>query len=227
MQVGFDFTVSTMKDLTEAIEEYGILPYFANSLPGFSIEEHAAPQVWFSDDAEGIWEWKGPVIQKTGCAYGKFFEKKAAFVSREWFLDLANCRRDGYDYEGFYNDGFSERRDKYLFDLVEARGPLLSKELKALGGYGKGGRGGFDTCVNRLQAQCFVVISNFVYQTDKNGREYGWGIAEYATPEQFMGAEYISSMYSRDPEESYERVLEHICGLLPGAKADDVRRFLR
>jgi len=216
-----------MKDLTDAIEEYGFLPYFCNSLSGFSIEEHVAPQAWFSDDQEGVWEWKGPVIRETGCAYGKFFEKKAAFVSREWFIDLANYRRDGYDYEGFYNDGYAEYRDKYLFDLIEANGPLLSKELKVLGGYRKGGRKGFDTSINRLQAQCFVVISDFTYQMDKNGKEYGWGVAEYATPEQFMGEEFIVEIYDRDPKESYERVLEHICRLVPSAKTEDVRRFLK
>jgi len=224
--MSFDFIIRTMKDLTEVIEEYGILPYFCNSLLGFSIEEHVAPQAWFSDDQEGVWEWKGPVIRETGCAYGKFFEKKAAFVSRDLFLDLANYRRDGYDYEGFYNDGYAEYRDKYLFDLIEANGPLLSKELKALGGYRKGGRKGFDTSINRLQVQCFVVISNFTYQTDKNGNEYGWGVAEYATPEQFMGEDYLAAMYDRDPKESYERIAEHI-GRLTGAGSDAVRRFMK
>ncbi len=227
MIMRFDFKISSMNDLTEAVEEYGFLPYFENSLPGFSIEEHADPRVWFSDSEEGIWEWKGPVIRETGCAYGKFFEKKAAFVSREWFLDLANFRRDGYDFEGSYNDGFAEYRDKYLFNLIEAKGPILSKELKTAGGYGKGGRKGFDTCVNRLQARCFIVISDFGYLTDRLGNRYGWGIAEYSTPERFMGEDFIAQMYGRDPKESRERVLGHICSLLPGVKADDVRCFLR
>lgn len=224
--MNLNFTIRTMKNMTDVVREYGFLPYFCNSLHGFSIEEHVASEVWFTDEA-GVWEWKGPVIQETGCAYGKFFEKKAAFVSRDWFLDLANFRRDGYDFEGFYNDGYAELKDKYLFDLIEAAGPLLSKNLKALGNYRKGGRKGFDTSINRLQAQCFVVISNFVYQTDRNGNEYGWGIAEYATPEQFMGDDYISQMYKRDPKESYERVLEHICRILPNAKTEEVRAFLK
>lgn len=56
-----------MKDLAEAIEAYGFLPYFCNSLPGFSIEEHVDPKAWFTDDA-GVWKWKGPVIRETGAA---------------------------------------------------------------------------------------------------------------------------------------------------------------
>ncbi len=222
----FDFMIHTIKDLEDAVEEYGFLPYFCNSLKGFSIEEHVAPKVWFSDDEEGVWEWKGPVIRETGCAYGKFFERKAAFVSRDWFLDLANFRRDGYDYEGFFNDGLAPYKDRYLYELIEANGPLLSKDLKALGGYGKNGRKGFDTSINRLQAQCFVLISDFKYLQDRHGKEYGWGVAEYATPEQFMGETKISAMYSREPRESYERLVDHICSLLD-AKADDVKSFLK
>ena len=220
------FYISTFDDLLGAIEEYGIVPYFRNSLPGFSIEEHVAPHAWFSDDTEGVWEWKGPAIQASRCAYGKFFEKKAAFVRQDIFEDLANYRRDGYDYEGFFNDGYASLKDKALYGLIEAHGPVLSKDLKALGSYRKGGATGFDTCINRLQAQCFAVISNFVYQKDRFGREYGWGIAEYATPEQFMGPEFARAVYRCEPAESYERLLAHICRILPAAKTEDVKIFL-
>ena len=225
MKAFSDLWIESMEDMAEAVEDFGFLPLFENSLPGFSIEEHASPKVWFPDDGEGVWEWKGPVIRETGCAYGKFFEKKAAFVSREWLFDLANYRRDGYDYEGFFNDGLAPYGDKYLYDIVEAKGPLLSKELKRAGGYGKNGRKGFDTSINRLQAQCFVVISDFVYQTDRFGREYGWGIAEYSTPEKLIGEE-LYRMYEKSPQESYERLLEHFKELLPRTPEEDIRRFL-
>ncbi|MCD7829719.1 MAG: hypothetical protein LUG58_04705, partial [Clostridiales bacterium] len=77
MRADLDFIIRTKGDLTEAVQRIGILPLFQNSLPGFSAEEHAAPTAWFSDEP-GVWEWKGPVIREAGCAYGKFFEKKAA-----------------------------------------------------------------------------------------------------------------------------------------------------
>ena len=91
----YDFHIRTKQDLIDAVQTFGIVPYFTTSIPGFSLEEHCAPSVLFSDSGEDTWAWKGPVIQETGCAYGKFFEKKAAYVSREWFPDLANYRRDG------------------------------------------------------------------------------------------------------------------------------------
>ena len=224
----FDFTISTQQDLVDAVETFGILPFFRNEIPGFSIEEHAAPGTWYaeSEDFWPIWEWKGPVIRATGCAYGKFFAKKAAFVSRERFLDLANYRRDGYDFDARYDDGLASRKDKFLYDLVEANGPVLSKALKTMGEYRKGGRTGFETSLTRLQEQCYVLTSDFVYMLDRYGRPYGWGVAEYATPEQFMGETFTQNVYSNSPEESYGRLLTHLGELLPEADETALRRFL-
>ena len=148
----------------------GFVPFFANSIPGFSIEEHIAPKVWFTD-AEGPWEWKGPVICESGCAYGEFFENKAVYVSREWFPDFANYRRDGYDFDARFDVGLASYRDRDLFELPSENAPILSKGLKQIGNYKKGGKKDFDTIITRLQAQCYVVISDFVYETDKFGNQ--------------------------------------------------------
>ncbi len=221
-----NFIIETKQDLIDVVQEIGILPFFCNSLPGFSVEEHAAPSAWFSDEP-GVWEWKGPVIQEAGCAYGKFFEKKAAFISADWFPDFANYRRDGYDFDARFDDGLASYRDKQLFDLLDARAPVLSKTLKREGNYRKGGTTGFDTSMSRLQAQGYVVISNFVYMKDRYGKEYGWGVAEYSTPEKFFGETFTNAVYQRQPEESFHRLLEHLHEILPGASDKSLRSFLR
>ncbi len=133
-----DFMVRNKEDLVNAVNEIGFLPFFANSIAGFSLEEHTAPEIWFTG-GEGPWEWKGPVIRESGCAYGKFFGRKAAYISREWFPDFANYRRDGYDFDARFDDGLASYKDRTLYELVEKNGPLLSKELKWLGNYKKGG----------------------------------------------------------------------------------------
>ena len=221
-----DFSIRTMEDLMEAVETFGFLPLFQNSIPGFSVEEHAAPSAWFSGDP-GVWEWKGPVIRGTGCAYGKFFEKKAAFISVEWFPDFANFRRDGYDFDARYDDGLVSAQDKALYELVDANAPILSKPLKKLGDYRKGGRKGFDTSMNRLQTQCYCLISDFVYTTDRNGNRRGWGVAQYNTPEKQMGDWFTTHVYAREPKESYERLLVHLAGLFPGATTSSLKKFLK
>ena len=221
-----DLYISSIEDLEQAVQELGFLPYFANSVPGFSIEEHVAPNAWFSDEP-GTWEWKGPVINELNCAYGKFFEKKAVYISKEWFPDFANYRRDGYDFDARFEDGLAAYRDRTLYDLVKGEGPVLSKRLKYLGNYRKGGNRGFDTVINRLQAQCYVLISDFVYMTDKNGKGYGWGVAEYSTPEQFMGRDFTEKVYQRSPEESYARICEHLHEILPDASDQTIRKLIK
>ena len=89
-----DLYITSLDDMIQAVNDLGIVPFFSNSIPGFSIEEHCKPEIWFTD-ITGPWEWKGPVIRETNCAYGKFFEHKAAWISKKWFPDFANYRRDG------------------------------------------------------------------------------------------------------------------------------------
>ena len=232
--MSYDFYVRTKQDLIDAVQEYGIIPYFSTSIPGFSLEEHCHPSVLFNDTTENTWEWKGPTILATGCGYGKFFEKKATYVRKDLFLDLANYRRDGYDFDARYDDGLARFQDKQLFDLIEANAPILSKVLRQNGGYAYSGRWqktegkkGFDTSITRLQEQCYVIISNFVYTLDKNGNRRGWGVAEYSTPERFMGEAFTAHVYQRSPEESYDRILGHLAGIFPQATEKDLKRFMK
>ena len=134
---GMQFTIWSEADLIKAINKYGFLPFFRNSIEGFSIEEHIAPEHWYYSDSGqwDAWEWKGPVIQKTGCAYGKFFEHKAVYISKVWFPDFANYRRDGYDFDARDDEGLAKHTDKVLYDLLDSHAPIISKELKKLGDY--------------------------------------------------------------------------------------------
>ena len=224
-----DFIIDSKSELIEVINEYGFLPFFENSIEGFSVEEHITRECWYNNLGDSFWpawEWKGPIIRETGCAYGKFFEKKACYVSPEWFAELANYRRDGYDFDARYEDGLSSYRDRQLYELIDSTAPVISKRLKQLGNYKKGGNTGFDTIVTRLQAQCYVVISDFVYLKDKFGNPYGWGVAEYSTPERFMGDSFTEKVYQNSPRDSFEKILEHFCRLFPNEDINKLRKFI-
>ena len=167
-------------DLIAAVEQYGFLPFFRNEIHGFSIEELCPSELWFADDVDGPWEWKGPAARSGKCLYGKLFNKKAGFVSREWIPDFANFRRDGYDFDARWDDGLASYKDK-----------------------------------------------DFVYMQDRYGRPYGWGVAEYATPEELFGYDFITSAYQRDPQESRERMIQHLSAILPNASARQVMNVLK
>ena len=225
-----DFKIDSMDDLIRLIDEVGFVPFFENEIEGFSLEEHMAPGHWYNDTKDGFWaawEWKGPVINAAKCAYGKFLRGKAMYVSAKWFPDFANYRRDGYDFDARFEDGLAAIEDRDLYELLDANAPILTKPLKRLGNYRKGGRKGFDSSITRLQKLCYVIISDFTYATDKYGNEYGWGIAEYSTPEIFFGKKFTNNVYKRTPEESYERLFKHFKKILPGVEDKWIVKMLK
>ena len=81
-----NFKIGSKEELISLIETVGFVPFFANEIRGFSIEEHMASGCWYDDANENFWpawEWKGPVIREMKCAYGKFLRGKAMYVSPE------------------------------------------------------------------------------------------------------------------------------------------------
>lgn len=83
----------------------------------------------------------------------------------------------------------------------------------------------FDGILTRLQMSLRVCIADFRYNYDKNGKRYGWGLAEYTTPELMYGDEII--MPSCSPEESYRRMFLQIIQKFPCATEESVSRLLK
>lgn len=91
--------------------------------------------LWFADGADGPWEWKGPAARSGKCLYGKIFNKKVGFVSREWILDFVNFRRVGYDFDARWDDGLASYKDRELYKTISSEGTILSKRLKKMRNY--------------------------------------------------------------------------------------------
>ena len=118
-------------------------------------------------------------------------------------------------------------KDKELYEAIDGEGGMLSKRLKEALNYRKGGNTGFETCITRLQMQSYVCIADFVYMQNRYGRPYGWGVAEYATPEELFGYDFITSAYQRDPQESREHILRHLHTLLPNAAEKQLETIIK
>lgn len=212
--------------LAALVHEIGFLPMFASCIPGFSLEDCTPKSHWFQEGVEGPWEWKGFVLDGT-IAYGKFFDKKAGFVDKAWLGDFCNYRRDGYDFEGFFEDGFASFKSKAIVDTLSRQGPLLSRLLKEACGYREGGEKGFDGVITQLQMQSFVTVEAFEYPRDRFGRPYGWGLTRYALMEQVFGEEAANAAERRTPLASKERIKAHIARLCPEADEKQLERLLR
>ena len=209
------------------VQQMGFLPFFSCFIPDFSIEDFTPSRYWFVEGVDGPWEWRMELARRGVVAYGKLFSKKAGLVSREWYPDLANYRRNGYDFDSRYEEGLASYREKCVMDVLLREGPMLSKDLKRLAGFGGDGLKGFDTVITNLQMQTYITVHSFEYAHDKYGKPYGWGIARYAVTEDVLGAEATQGAYRRDPEESRERILRHLSELCPDAFDEDLAKLIR
>lgn len=216
--------IRSCEDMHSLILDVGFLPLFKNHIEGFSIEECTPRELWFSDEVEGPWEWKGPCIQMGDVVYGKFMGNKACFIRKDIFTEFANYRRNGYDFDALYDDGMAPLKDKKVFDIIYDHGTIMTKELKEIGNYKKGGNKGFETIITRLQMQTYVCVANFERMRNKKGEEYGWGIARYTTPEYLFGDDLMVEAYKHEPEESKEIVREYLRKLLPDASYNQIIR---
>lgn len=214
------------QDIVELVKAIGFLPFFECGIPGFSVEACCAPGLWFSEDQDGPWEWKGPVARSGACIYGKVFGGRAGFVSAGWLPDFANLRRDGYDFDARYDDGLASAKDKGVYEALCGRGAMNTKELKAACHYRKGQNKGFETVITRLQMQTYVCVADFVYLRDQHGEPYGWGVAQYSTPEALFGTDYVTSAYDRPPQASRERILSHLANVLEDVPAERIDRLI-
>ena len=202
-------------ELMGYIQEVGFLPLLYSGIAGYSADEAVDPDCRYVilDDGSWdwpLWDWKGPIVTEGDCVYGKFFNKKAGFVSRAWWPDLYNWRRHAHP-----APPAGSIEETILMTLRE-HGSLITRDLRRMCGFtAPKMRSRFDGYVTRLQMACRVVTEDFVYPRDKHGKQYGWGWALLTTPEQLLGKE--ACLCDRTPQESLERMLNHLKQLLPRA----------
>jgi len=243
-----EIMISNKEDIARLVNEWGFLPFFVGEVRGFSLAEVTPSKLWFPEDDtsdNGVWDWKSDIILEADCAYGKLYSGRACFVSMDCFPDLVNCRRASVKLTT------QERR---ILDVLKANHSLLSGELKKLCGYVKprvphsanrisriaekqaghparriqtGEKKkveGFETALTHLQMGGFVVSAAFEYKYDREGKRYGWGMARYATPEDFFGPERLRVNHS--PEESYDRLMRAIVRIPLSFTPGQARRLI-
>ena len=219
--------IKSVEALMDYIDQIGFLPLFKNEIPGFSVEERTVAKYWWTENKErDPWEWREIIAGSGRLAYGKFFHKKAGFISKKWFPYFANYRRNGYDFDARYEDELASNRSKKIMDLFEQAPELFSYEAKQQAGFGKGGEKNFDGVVTDLQMQTYLIMSDFQKKVNKKGEPYGWPIAALVKPEIKWGYKYVTGKYSEKPAESWERIVKQIRKHFPGADEKEIRKIV-
>ena len=199
------YRIRTWQELVNWINEVGFLPLFRNDVPGFSAEEHVSSLFWWTGDPEqDPWEWREIIARSHQVAYGKFFDKKAGFISLDWLPYFVNFRRDGYDFDSRWEDGLANRREKSVIDLVTGRDDdgdmifpdirILSTDLKKKAGFGKEGEKNYPGIVTGLQMQTYY--------------------------------ENVTKAYDEKPVESWERIVDRVKECFPGAEGKGLEKLI-
>ena len=214
------------EDLRALVRKIGFLPLFSNAVPGFSVEEHTPANDWWTDGPGDPWAWRQVLAPEEDIAYGKFFDKKAGFVSREWFPVFANYRRDGYDYEGLYEDGKMKSRNRQIMEAFEPdeqmRGlELLTCDLKKKAAVSKGFEGG----VTELQMQTFIIVSAFRQRINRQGAAYGWHVGVLMTPETKWGYDEVNQP-ARSPAACRDKIFDQVRKFFPEADEKALRKVI-
>ena len=232
--VGLRPTVLSAETMLGVIGTLGIVPFFENPIPGYSIDEMTARENWF-DGQEDLrltpWDWKIPVVQSGDVAYGKFlWGGKAAFATVEWYAELMNWRRSLPKYQPTED----QRR---ILDYLTGHDTIGIKEIRGLLGVKKSAA---DALVTRLQMQCRVVTGDITRVYRGPDLHYnGWQVSSFCTPESlfcvdalpgpggFPFGEARTLEVDHSPAESLERLVEHIRGIAPGATEKAVLKMLQ
>ena len=226
--------IQTPHDVALLVNQRGFLPFFESDIPDFSLEEETPMELWFPDDnTMGVWDWKSDIILEADCAYGKFFNSTACFVSMEVFPHLVNYRRALHVLTADESSVLSVIRDhksllsgelKKLCGYVSPRSPRESNplvraynhehDIKPKPEKPRNTRPSFESLITHLQMSGHVLIAAFEYKTDRKGRTYGWGVARYCTPEDFFGADRLKVDCA--PEESLKILRKFLKTRFPG-----------
>ncbi len=217
--------ISNKLELFDLIEKVGFIPLFKCCIEGFSVEELTSHLNWWGEDEEkDPWEWRKAAAASGNIAYGKFFNKKAGYISRGWFPAFAALRREGMDFESRYESGLSSYGQKRIMELL-ADGPMPSFELKRAAGFMKDGEKNFEGAITALQMQTYVLVRGFERKKNAFGREYGWGCAVYSTADMLFGEKHIESCLS--PKDAKAMIEKRIIEFFPDVSMKQAEKLVR
>ena len=104
---------------------------------------------------------------------------------------------------------------------------IFSNVLKKQAGFGKDGEKGFDGAITNLMMQTYLCNCDFKKRVNKKGIEYGWDVAVYSSPEHIHVYEYVTYCYRKNPQESWQQIVDYMHQKFPAATDRQIRKLLK
>ena len=205
--------ITSPEAMLDAITALGIVPFFINIVPGYSIEEMTPKECWFDDDSDtlGPWDWKIDCIQSGCIAYGKFLlGGKASFATVERYRELMNWRRSRKELK-------PKGLEMDVYNAIVEAGTLTTSELRKRFGIKKSK---MDTIITHLEYATLVVTGDIqrVYRgpEDFNDIFFKAKKRDSGKPEKEVIA----------PEASFTRICAHIHEMFPLAEEATIKKAI-
>ena len=219
----------------KAVKEKGLIPFFENVIPGYSVEELTPREFWFDGEEDGLgpWDWKIECVQSGDIVYGKFLlGGKAAFATLKWYRELMLWRRSKEKYR-------PDEAGHAILDYLKEKGTITIREVRHLLGVKKSAA---DAAITRLMMQCRVVTGDIIRVYRGADLHYnGWQVSSFCTPEdlydelsglpQLSDAPGLSGFHglsgSHSPSDALEALIGHIRDLTGENDRSQIMKIIR
>lgn len=198
--------LDTAEQLVALLRTVGFLPLFSNAIPGFSVEERVPADRWWTDEESDPWAWRHMLADHPEIAFGKFFNRKAGFLHKDWFPVFAIYRRNGYDFDALCDDELAPYKWKNAMEQFFLDDQLVGKVLPASDIKE-------ESIKTDLQMRTYLITMGFTQKRNKKGQPYGWHLATLGTPETKWGYDFVTSAYSMSPQNCWETIRGHMLKL--------------
>ena len=106
------------------------------------------------------WDWKQTLPERKACYYAKVLRRRGTFIAWEWFPLFYAAYADPRPYWRQYRDGLLDRSAIQILDLLDTRGPLMTREIRlAFGPRSKGNTRRMKSILVDLQTRFLITAA--------------------------------------------------------------------
>ncbi|MCL2741086.1 MAG: hypothetical protein FWE70_03115 [Oscillospiraceae bacterium] len=184
---------------------------------------------WFSGDPDrDPWRWRIRVLaERDDVAYAKVFNRKAGYITKEWYPYFLAARRGGLTFGEEYAKGTLSHLSKRVHDAVAEGGRLTLQDIKRVAGFRREDGPKVEGALTELQMRMFLTICKIGHKVSGKGEEYGFSYTVFGTVESFWGEGLMNEASGIDPAEAAEKIKGRILELNPAADMRKAMRFIR
>ena len=173
------------------------------------------------------WIWRiGSIKEVDFFVYGKFFFRKAGWITKDWLPQFLSVRRNGKTFDEMYQDGMISKMEKNIYDCIRKMKKISVHDLKEILELNKSEQSQFNTALTNLQMKLFITLYDETKKVSISGEPYGWPVTVFSTFEEKVGEQIVYESYKIPVEEAFQNIYKHIKELNPYVIERYARKFI-